>query len=184
MKRTLFAVMILTFICGMAMAGGGVAPKKHNCPHAKAKKCAGLCPEKMKGVETVNKNTGNGVEITMTAKDEETIAKVQEMALVHYNAKDTMEKNCPGRVEGAEITVTNTGTGVLVAITGTTPEMIKKIQEASAKEHKSASAAKGKKAPAKKAVKKIKKYVCPMDCAKSDKPGKCPKCGMDLVEKK
>ena len=27
-------------------------------------------------------------------------------------------------------------------------------------------------------------YVCPMGCAESDKPGKCPKCGMDLVEKK
>ena len=25
-------------------------------------------------------------------------------------------------------------------------------------------------------------YVCPMGCAKSDKPGKCPKCGMDLVK--
>jgi YHS domain-containing protein len=33
-----------------------------------------------------------------------------------------------------------------------------------------------------KAVKK--KYACPVGCAESDKPGKCPKCGMDLVEKK
>lgn len=29
-----------------------------------------------------------------------------------------------------------------------------------------------------------KVYVCPMGCAKSDKPGKCPKCGMKLEEKK
>lgn len=28
-----------------------------------------------------------------------------------------------------------------------------------------------------------KTYVCPMGCAQSDKPGKCPKCGMNLVEK-
>jgi hypothetical protein len=30
---------------------------------------------------------------------------------------------------------------------------------------------------------KAAKYVCPMGCAgsESDKPGKCPKCGMDLV---
>ena len=30
------------------------------------------------------------------------------------------------------------------------------------------------------------KYICPMKCAgsESDKPGKCPKCGMKLVEKK
>jgi len=28
-----------------------------------------------------------------------------------------------------------------------------------------------------------KTYVCPMDGTTSDKPGKCPKCGMDLIEK-
>ena len=27
------------------------------------------------------------------------------------------------------------------------------------------------------------KYFCPMDGFESDKPGKCEKCGMDLVEK-
>ena len=27
-------------------------------------------------------------------------------------------------------------------------------------------------------------YVCPMGCAESDKPGKCPKCGMDMKENK
>jgi len=26
------------------------------------------------------------------------------------------------------------------------------------------------------------KYACPMGCATADKPGKCPKCGMDLVK--
>ncbi len=29
-----------------------------------------------------------------------------------------------------------------------------------------------------------KTYVCPMGHYQTDKPGKCPKCGMDLVEKK
>gem|GEM_PF-2694199 len=29
-----------------------------------------------------------------------------------------------------------------------------------------------------------KTYACPMDGYTSDKPGKCPNCGMDLVEKK
>ena len=28
-----------------------------------------------------------------------------------------------------------------------------------------------------------KKYFCPMDGFESDKPGKCEKCGMDLVQK-
>lgn len=30
----------------------------------------------------------------------------------------------------------------------------------------------------------LKTYVCPMGEYESDKPGKCPKCGMNLVEKK
>jgi YHS domain-containing protein len=41
--------------------------------------------------------------------------------------------------------------------------------------------------PAKFAVKKEaapKVYVCPMNDYKGDKPGKCPKCGMTLKEKK
>lgn len=41
--------------------------------------------------------------------------------------------------------------------------------------------------PEKYAVKEkaaAKKYVCPMGCAESDKPGRCPKCGMGLVERK
>ncbi len=29
-----------------------------------------------------------------------------------------------------------------------------------------------------------KPYACPMGCAEAAKPGKCPKCGMNLVEKK
>ncbi len=29
-----------------------------------------------------------------------------------------------------------------------------------------------------------KKYACPMGCVESDKPGRCPKCGMDMTEKK
>jgi len=181
MKKILFPVLIVLIASGIAIAE---PQKPHECPMAKMKKCAGLCPEKMKGVETVSKNTEKGVEITMTAKDKETTAKVQEMALVHYNAKDTMEAGCPGRVEGAQIKVTNIENGARAEITGTTPEMIKKIQDASLKEHKPAASAKGMKPNSKKEVKKIAKYACPMGCATSDKPGKCPKCGMTMTEKK
>ncbi len=27
-----------------------------------------------------------------------------------------------------------------------------------------------------------KQYACPMECATSDKPGACPKCGMEMKE--
>lgn len=37
---------------------------------------------------------------------------------------------------------------------------------------------------AKPAKKSVKTYVCPMGEYESGKPGKCPKCGMELVEKK
>ena len=37
---------------------------------------------------------------------------------------------------------------------------------------------------AEKKAERSKTYVCPMGDYQGDKPGKCPKCGMDLVEKK
>ncbi|MBI5743627.1 MAG: YHS domain-containing protein [Elusimicrobia bacterium] len=36
----------------------------------------------------------------------------------------------------------------------------------------------------KKQTVQAKIYVCPMGDYRGDKPGKCPKCGMDLIEKK
>jgi rubrerythrin len=45
-------------------------------------------------------------------------------------------------------------------------------------------AKKSKKKAAPKASTAAKTYICTMDGYTSDKPGKCPKCGMDLVEKK
>ena len=164
---------------------------------AGAKKCANkMCPEAMEGVETVAKNTATGIEITMTARNEETIAKLQELTLVHYSNKETMEKDCPSRVEGAESKIENTPTGVKVILTGKTPEAVKKIQAASAKEHSTAGCPEESKTAAasskhacpeehgKKVAKVSKKYACPMKCAESDKPGKCPKCGMNMTEKK
>ncbi len=157
-----------------------------DCPmHKKAgaKKCSGrMCPEKIAGVQTVAKNIPGGVEVTMTAKNKETIAQLQELALVHYNSKETMDPACPGRVLGAETKLENIADGARVLITGKTPEVVKQIQEASAKEHLKAGCP-GKKESGKEA-KASKKYICPMKCAEADKPGKCPKCGMEMTEKK
>ena len=135
----------------------------------------------MEGVETATRNTDTGIEITMTARNEETIAKLQELTLVHYGNKETMEKDCPSRVEGAESRIENTATGVKVILTGKTPEVVKNIQAASAKEHSKAGCPEEH---GKKTAKVSRKYACPMKCAESDKPGKCPKCGMNMTEKK
>jgi len=196
MKKTILISMI-------ALAAGAVAvfaaetPKsaknteapRHDCgdcpmhKKAGAKKCSGrMCPEKIAGVKTVSKNIENGVEVTMTAADKETVARAQELTVVHYGNRETMDKDCPGRVEGAEARIENTADGVKVFITGKTPEVIKKIQAASAREHMKTGCPETKEA--KKTARAAKKYICPMKCAESDKPGKCPKCGMQMEEKK
>ncbi|MEK7383022.1 MAG: heavy metal-binding domain-containing protein [Elusimicrobiota bacterium] len=94
---------------------------------------------------------------------------------------------CPSKVGGAQTVVENTADGVAVHITAKDPAAIKKIQE-SAAEHfkkdasgKCADCKKGKPC-AKCAAKHAHKagWACPMGCTHSDKPGKCPKCGMDM----
>lgn len=202
-KKIIISVISLAVLAGAAFATCGKCPgdKKAepvktkqvkagksdcaDCPmHKKAgaKKCSGkMCPEKLAGVETVSKNIPGGVEMTMTAKNKETVAQLQELAVVHYSNKETMDPACPGRVQGAETKLENTADGARVLITGKTPEVIAKIQEASAKEHMKAGP---EKKEGKKEAKAAKKYSCPMKCAESDKPGKCPKCGMDMTEKK
>lgn len=195
MKKT-----ILTSIIALALGTGALfATEGHkdgrkaaaaksdcgDCPmhkKAAARKCANkTCPEAMEGVETSARNTDSGVEITMTAKGEEAIAKLQELTLVHYSGKDTMDKDCPARVEGAESRIENTPAGVIVHLTARTPAAIKKMQAASAREHRKAGCPEEHH---KKEAKASKKYVCPMGCAESDKPGKCPKCGMNMTERK
>ncbi len=201
MKKTiLLSIITLAVAAGAAYAGCGNCPgdkkagttdakevkagKKDcgDCPSHKkagAKKCANkICPEAMEGVETVATNTADGIEKTMTARNEETIAKLQELTLVHYSNKETMGKDCPSRVKGAEARIENTATGVKVYITAKTPAAVKKIQAASAKEHMKAGCPDGH---GKKEAKASKKYACPMKCAESDKPGKCPKCGMNMT---
>lgn len=170
--------------CPMHKKAAAAKKGGHNCPDSKEGGHGGkMCPEKLTGVETASKNIENGVEITMKAGDAETIAKVQELAIVHYSAKDTMSKNCPGRVEGAESKIENTAEGIKVFVTGKTPAVVKLIQEASAREHGGPVKA-GKKAGAKKEAKAAVKYMCAMKCVEADKPGKCPKCGMPMQEKK
>jgi hypothetical protein len=166
--------------CGDCPMHKKEAAKKagHECPAGEGHG-GKMCPEKIAGVTTVSKNIKNGVEITMTAKDKETVAQVQELALVHYNGKEGMGKGCPGRVQGADIKLENTADGIKVYITGKAPGIVKQIQEASAREHAGAAPARK---DAKKEAKAAKKYMCAMKCVESVKPGKCPKCGMPMEE--
>ena len=162
-----------------AMKKAAAGEKKINCPLAeKAKKPEKkMCPGHMKGVEKAVKNADNGVEITMTAKDKETAAKIQKMAAEQHADKAGMKKDCPCHAGGAEVKTENTEYGVKVTITGKTPESVKKIQAAAAK-NGSCDCGGHDKPEAK--VKAAAKYMCAMKCVESDKPGKCPKCGMPM----
>ncbi|PIU18319.1 MAG: hypothetical protein COT18_10800 [Elusimicrobia bacterium CG08_land_8_20_14_0_20_59_10] len=128
-------------------------------------------------MEKAVKNADNGVEITMTTKDKETAAKIQKMAAEQHADKAGMKKDCPCHAGGAEVKTENTEYGVKVTITGKTPESVKKIQAAAAK-NGSCDCGGHDKPEAK--VKAAAKYMCAMKCVESDKPGKCPKCGMPM----
>lgn len=190
MKKTiLFSIIAVALGAGAVFADepAGKAGKKHDCgdcPMHKqqgAKKCGGMtCPEKLPGAETVSRKIEGGVEVLTTAKDAETVAKIQELAMVHYGPKAEKCPGCPTTVPGAETKVVNVENGIKVTITGKTPGVVKQIQEASAREHAGAHA----KPPARKQAKAAKKYMCAMKCVTADKPGKCPKCGMPMEEVK
>ncbi len=188
MKKSMIVALAALVVAAGAAAAKEVKTGKRDCAgrpehgQAGAKKCANkMCPEAMDGVETAARNTPDGIEITMTARNAETISKLQELTLVHYTSKETMEKDCPSRVEGAVARIENTSTGVKVYITGKTLAHIKKIQAAAAKDHSKAGCPEEH---GKKEAKASKKYACPMKCAESDKPGKCQKCGMNMTVKK
>lgn len=219
-KNILLTVLALALGAGAAFAHCGNCPgdkkaevKKEapaakpaghdcgNCPMSRketqkkhaANMCGGVtCPENIKGAETSTIKTKNGVETTVTAKNPETIAQIQELALVHYGPKAEKCPGCPTTVPGAETKFENTASGIKVTITGKTPETVKKIQQAAAAEHSAGRAQERAKGPAaaraahatKKAARTSKKYTCAMKCTESDKPGKCPKCGMPMEEKK
>lgn len=66
--------------------------------------------------------------------------------------------DCPTHMAGAEVSVANIANGVTVTI------VTKDAAKHFAKKDKAAAAL----------------YKCPMGCATSDKPGKCPKCKMEM----
>jgi len=211
MKKTiLFSVLILSLGAGAAFAHCGNCPgdkkaeaKKEapaakkaghdcgDCPmHKKegqaknaSKMCGGAtCPEKLPGTDTVSRKIEGGVEVLTTSKNKETVAQIQELAMVHYGPKADKCPGCPTTVPGAETKVVNIENGIKVTITGKTPETVKLIQQASDREH-GGHAHKGEAGKeVKKEAKAAKKYMCAMKCVESAKPGKCPKCGMPMEE--
>lgn len=181
--RLAATVAFLTALSGAANApaqhnhgGGGGYPSGHTGGHQTQPQAAAVvCPLRVAIFEPVLKDTENGVEIILTAKDARNTAKLREMAALHFASKEDMDKNCPARVGGAKVSIEETAGGVRITITAQSPAAVKTIQAAAAFSCR-------RETPRTSRV--FKTYVCPMGEYQGSKPGKCPKCGMDLVEKK
>lgn len=167
------------FLAGLLWAGN--APAQHNHGGGghggghQEQAAAAVCPLRVRLFDPALKNTDNGVEIILTAKEMRNIAKLRELAAAYFGARDGMDKNCPARVAGSKTSVEETDGGVKITITGLSPQVIKTIQAAAAYACKREDPVRAR---------LFKTYACPMGEYQSSKPGKCPKCGMDLVEKK
>ena len=174
-KLILQVIAALLMASSQAFAEGGM--KEHK-GHAQMDKGHTNCPHQAKDVKTEKKAVENGIEITMTAETPEAVAGLREKAAADYAAKD-----CPMLKESKDVTVENIENGVKVTVTAKTKAAVKKLQ-ASVKKDKSCcgDGEHNKTATAKDSQKAA--YVCPMGCAQADKPGKCPKCGMNLVKNK
>lgn len=169
----------------------GKAGDKKRCPGCaggKAQDCGKhgeksakkyTCPKKMEGVEKTVANTADGVAMTLTAKDPAQVAKLQELAAVHYSGE-----KCPSLPKDAVVSYENTAAGVIVRTTSKNPESVKAIQAKHAAGGHKCSGKHAKEKPSAPEAKGAAKYACKMNCAESDKPGKCPGCGMEMKKKK
>lgn len=155
---------------GSAGASGGHDSARRN----RALADAGICPLRSKAFGSALKNLENGVEITLTAKDAGNIARLRELAARHFTPGEELDENCPAGVPDARTAIESIDGGVRIAITARAAAAVKAIQV-------TALYACKKDEPGEKRV--FKTYVCPMGEYQSSKSGKCPQCGMDLVEK-
>lgn len=177
MKVKLILPVIAALLLGSvpAFAEGGTHERKG---HAGMDKAHADCPHQAKDVKTEKKAVKNGIEITMTTEDPGAVAGLREKAAADYATKE-----CPMLKDSKDVTIENLEKGVKVTLTAKNPNAVRKLQSSVKKggsccgdgEHNRTAAAKDSKKAA---------YVCPMGCAESDKPGKCPKCGMNLVKNK
>lgn len=147
----------------------------HNSAHqSRPRVDAGSCPLRAKIFEPVLNNLENGVEITLTAKDPRNIARLREIGSLHFTSAEGLDKNCPSGVQGAKTSLEETSNGVKITITAQDAAAVKTIQ---------VTALYACKRDEPGTMRVYKTYVCPMGEYQSSRSGKCPQCGMDLVEK-
>lgn len=168
-KLILSAAAALLLGAGQIYACGDM--KKHE---AAAEKKHADCPWEAPGVRTEKKAVKNGIELTLTAESPEKAAELKEKMTAHRAS------GCP-MLGGNEVAVESQANVVKVTVTSKKAADVKKLQAVMKKGgsccpgHEGHAAAKPQSSP----------WVCPMgDFEGSDKPGRCPNCGMNLVENK
>ena len=170
-KLILSAALLLG--TGHAFASGDM--KK---PEAAAEKKHMACPWEEPGVKTEKKAVKNGIELTLTAESPAKAAELKEKMAAHRAS------GCPLLKGGDEVAVENVGNVVKVTVTAKKAADVKKLQAALKKGCSCCAGHEGHGAGAQESASSAA-WICPMgDFAGSDKPGRCPNCGMNLVENK
>lgn len=173
-KLMLSAAAALLLGAGQAFACGDM--KKHEA--ASAEKKHADCPWEAPGVKTEKKAVKNGIELTLTAESPEKAAELKEKMAAHRAS------GCPLFKGGDEVAIENLENVVKVTVTAKKAAEIKKLQAMAKKGGSCCAGHEGHGAAAQKSASSAA-WVCPMgDYEGSAKPGRCPNCGMNLVENK
>jgi YHS domain-containing protein len=150
-----------------ALAGGPISYQAWAGPGCEAHKkdMGNMCAMMIEGAQTEVKNNKEGVTITISSKDKETVKQIQDKAekckQVCVDEKDGKHL-CPMRVEKAQAKVKNTKEGVIITISSKDKEAVKQIQE-KAKKCKKNCAVKAE------AEENSTKAVCPVMNVEIDK---------------
>lgn len=114
----------------------------NGCPgmQAQGQYAKDKCPMMMKDVSVNTTEIDQGVRIEITSDNPDTVKMIQEHAAMHSKMQEKMHShmkseekesckhNCPCKVEGATISITNTDKGVIMEITSDKDEAIKEIK--------------------------------------------------------
>ncbi|MCM2267853.1 MAG: hypothetical protein NDI60_08805 [Elusimicrobiales bacterium] len=176
MNTKLLITMLAALLLGAARAsakGGMAGHKEHTAAAIEHTDCL----EQWEGVKAEKEVLKNGVEFTLTAETPAAVKELREKAAAHLKTKD-----CPLFKDAGEIGIENIENGIKVTAKAGKQAAAGKQQVAAKKKHGCACCGGGEEKTEAKAS--TAAYACPMGCAESDKPGKCPKCGMNLVENK
>jgi len=172
--------LLITLLAALIMGGGTRASAEGGMAEHKGHATAAMehtdCLEQWEGVKTEKKTVKNGLEFTLTAETPAAVDELRAKAAAHLKTKD-----CPLLKDAGEIGIENIKNGVRVMIAAEKKTAAGK-QGAAKMKHGCACCGGGEEKDAAKTS--TAAYICPMGCAESDKPGKCPKCGMNLVENK